>query len=263
MFEYDPANPLNLETKYTVTVKDIAYTVQDKRIGAYLVLPENSAPSPAILYVHWYESHAATSNRTQFLGEAIQLAQDSGIVSLLVETIWSNPRWYWEGRSLETDYDDTCYQMIALRRALDVLEAQPQVNRQRIAYVGHDFGAMYGALIAAVDRRPKAYVLIAGASDFNKWMLYNVQDDHPGLDHYKEKMAALAPSKFIAQAAAPILFQFGDDDFYTPQEDIDAFYNAAVDPKILKIYPGGHAMIAPAIQTDRIAFLKEHLFAKT
>lgn len=50
---------------------------------------------------------------------------------------------------------------IEVRRALDLLLAQPQVNRKRIGFVGHDYGAMYGALVAGVEKRVKAYVLIA------------------------------------------------------------------------------------------------------
>ena len=46
-----------------------------------------------------------------------------------------------------------------LRRALDVLLAQPGVDPKRIAYVGHDFGAMYGAVLAGVDRRVSVWAL--------------------------------------------------------------------------------------------------------
>ena len=103
----------------------------------------------------------------------------------------------------------------------------------RVAYVGHDFGAMYGALLSAVDHRAKAYVFIAGASDFNNWMLFGVDDSTPGLADYQgENGNALAPTRFVAQTApAAILFQFGSQDFYTPEADFLAFYDATSDPK--------------------------------
>jgi dienelactone hydrolase len=150
-------------------------------------------------------------------------------------------------------------QVIELRRALDVLLAQPQIDSERVAYVGHDFGAMYGSLLAGVDHRATAFVMIAGASDFNNWMLFGVPEDQAGLDEYKAHMAELAPTRFIGHAGAPVLFQFGTIDFYTPREDIDAFYAAAAEPKQLELYQSGHAMNLREIQDDRLAFLREQL----
>lgn len=267
LFAYDQSAPLDItevsaEARGGVTVTDIAYPspVTGKPIGAYRVIPPGVHPFPAILYVHWYEPSSPTSNRTQFLDEAVGMAQHYGVESLLVETMWSSPDWYRRGRSLDTDYDDAIRQVIELRRGLDVLLAQPNIDPTRIAYVGHDFGAMYGALLSAVEDRAKAYVFIAGASNFNQWMLFGMPLDQPGLDDYKARMDALAPARFVAQTApAAIQFQFGSRDFYTPQEDYLAFYNAASDPKELHIYDAEHAMDADVIRADRVAFLVAQL----
>jgi hypothetical protein len=51
-----------------------------------------------------------------------------------------------------------------LRRAIDVLVSLDEVDPDRIVYVGHDFGAMYGAVVVSVDRRPKGLIFIAGAT---------------------------------------------------------------------------------------------------
>lgn len=266
MFDYDANAPLDLEIVGTemrgnVTIQDVTYTspVDGEAITAYLIVPPGEGPFPAVLFVHWYESTSPLSNRTQFVDEAVALAETYGVISLLPETMWSDPDWYQQGRSLDTDYADAFHQVIELRRGLDVLLSQPGVDTSRVAYVGHDFGAMYGSLLAGVDHRASAYVLIAGASDFNQWMLFGVPDDQPGLDAYKAQMAELAPSRFIAHAGAPVLFQFGTEDFYTPQSDIDAFVAGAVEPKTVKLYPTEHAMDLPEIRDDRRAFLVEHL----
>lgn len=267
MFDYDQSAPLAVEivgteTRGDVTIQDITYPspVSGDPISAYLVVPPGEGPFPGVLFVHWYESSSPTSNRTQFVEEAVSLAQEKGVVSLLVSTMWSEPTWYQEGRTLDSDYDDALHQVIELRRGLDVLLAQPGVDAERIAYVGHDFGGMYGSLLAGVDHRPKAFVIIAAASDFNKWMLFGVDETAAGVDEYKAHMAELAPSRFIAQAApAPILFQFGTEDFYTPQDDYEAFFAAAAEPKTLKTYKTEHAMDLPEIRADRDAFLAEQL----
>ena len=267
MFDYDPSAPLNLienecQQDGAVLVKDVTYSspVTGKPIAAYLVTPADADHAPAILYVHWYESHSETSNRTQFLAEAKQLARDHGVISLLPETMWSDVNWYRQGRTLDSDYEDAIRQVIELRRGLDVLYSLPEVDPQRVAFVGHDFGAMYGTLAGAADQRPAAYVLIAGASNFNNWMLFGIQPDHPGLDEYKAKMEPLAPARFVSQLSpAPVLLQMGTDDFYTPVEDIEIYENAAAEPKITKRYHSDHPMLLPEIQADRLAFLREKL----
>lgn len=266
MFDYDANSPLNVETILTekrgrVMVKEITYPspITGKPIGAYLVLPEGEGTFPGILYVHWYEPHADNSNRTQFLEEAVSMAETDGIVGLLVETMWSDVEWYMKGRTLESDYEDAIRQVVELRRGLDVLLSLPQVDSERIAYVGHDFGAMYGSLMGGADKRPDVYVMIAGAANFNKWMLFGIPEDRKGLDDYKAKMEELAPSRFINQIDAPILFQFGTEDFYTPAGDIETFYAAAVEPKAIKRYKTEHAMALDEIRQDRLAFLRQQL----
>src|SRR5262249_7428311 len=155
------------EMRSDVTIKDITYPspVDGDEISAYLVVPPGAPPFAGIVYVHWYERSSPDSNRTQFLDEAVTLAQENGVISILPETMWSDPDWYTDGRTLDSDFGDSIKQVIDLRRALDVLMAQPGIDPDRVAFVGHDFGAMYGSILAGVDHRPSAYVLIAGASD--------------------------------------------------------------------------------------------------
>ncbi len=267
MFNYDQSMPLDVtetatEMRGDVTVKTISYSspVTSKPIGAYLVVPAGDGPFAAIEYVHWYDPAEPTSNKTEFLDEAVMMAQKYGVESILVDTMWSDPDWYGKGRTLDSDYDDAIRQVIELRHGLDVLLAQPNVDAERVAYVGHDFGAMYGTLLSAVDSRAKAYVFIAGASDFNNWMLFGVDDNTPGLADYKAKMETIAPIKLIPLTSpAAIYFQYGTQDQYTNQPEIDAFLAAANEPKDIKMYRSDHAMGSAAIQTDRVNYLVDHL----
>ncbi|HBY63947.1 MAG TPA: hypothetical protein DEH78_29330, partial [Solibacterales bacterium] len=138
----------------------------------YLIRPAaRPEKGPGILYVHWYEPEKPTSNRTQFVEEAAELAR-KGAVSLLVETMWSEPKWFAQ-RKRENDFAISVQQVKELRRALDLLTAQPDVDPRRIAYVGHDFGAMYGAVLASLEgKRIHAWALQAGTTRFSDWFLY-------------------------------------------------------------------------------------------
>ncbi len=266
MFDYDQSVPLNVqivssEVRGAVTIQDITYPspVTQKPIAAYLVVPPGAGSFPAIIYVHWYEPQAKNSDRTEFLDEAVMMAQIYGVESILVSTMWSDKAWYNSGRSLDTDYDDAIRQVIELRRGIDVLLAQPQVDASHLAYVGHDFGAMYGELLSGVDHRAQAYVFMAGAANFNEWMLFGVPATRPGLAEYKAKMDTLAPVRFVAQAApAAILFQFGTRDQYTSQADVAAFAAAAPSSQSQQ-YAVGHPMDTDAVRADRLAFLVDQL----
>jgi hypothetical protein len=134
------------------------------RRAAEIIRPENDVRGAAILYVHWLESDAPDSNRTQFIGEAEVMAK-RGAVALLIETMWSERDWFIK-RTQADDYENSRRQVIELRQALDLLLAQPGVDANRVAYVGHDFGAMYGVVLGSVDPRATCYVLMAGTPLF-------------------------------------------------------------------------------------------------
>ena len=166
LFEYNSGASLDVRTVSTdmrvnVQIRDITFAnASGGRTAAYLVSPEKPGHSAGVLFVHWYEPESKDSNRTQFLEQAVELAS-SGTVSLLIATMWSQPDWFAK-RTRSDDFANSVKQVKELRRALDVLLATPGVDRRCIAYVGHDFGAMYGAVLAGVDRRVKAWALQSG-----------------------------------------------------------------------------------------------------
>src|SRR4051794_10949579 len=83
-----------VEREGGVTVRDITFaSLTGSRTPAYLVTPAGKGPHPGILYVHWYEPPDPTSNRTEYLEEAVTLAR-SGVVSLLPATMWSDFKWF-------------------------------------------------------------------------------------------------------------------------------------------------------------------------
>ena len=56
-------------------MEDISFrTLLGGRTAAYRVLPPGTNRTAGALFVHWYDSESMTSNRTQFLNEAVELA---------------------------------------------------------------------------------------------------------------------------------------------------------------------------------------------
>ena len=227
------------------------------RRAAYVVRPEGQGPFAAILYVHWYEPWALTSNRRQFLAEAKRSAQ-RGAISLLVETMWSDDDWFYK-RTQADDRENSIRQVVELRRGMDLLLMQPGVDARRLAYVGHDFGALYGVLMASIDPRPACYVLMAGTSRLSDWYLYYPSLEGEARESYVRQMEEFDPITHVSKLApAPLLFQFGQDDPHVPQERAQAFYAAADNPKEMRWYAAQHELNELATN-EREAWLSQRL----
>lgn len=246
-----------------VSVQQLTYAQLDgTRNAATLVAPATaSAGRPAVLFLHWYGPPHATSNRTQYLPEAIELA-GSGVVSLLVDTPWSKERWF-ATRDSAKDYEFTVQMTKNVTRALDVLLAQPALDTSRVAVVGHDFGAMWGALAVAGDPRVTHFIYAAGTRSFTDWYLYTPRREGADREAFVAKLAPLDPILYLPKIAPrPVLLQFGTRDEHVTNDAAKAQADAAKEPKTVKIYENaGHELTYQA-RVDRLAWLQEHFRIK-
>lgn len=244
----------------SVTVRQLTYALPDgTRNAATLVAPatNTSGGRPAILFLHWYEPPRPTSNRTEFLAEAIDLAA-SGVVSLLVDTPWAVEGWF-PKRDASHDYEFTIEMTRNVRRALDVLLAQPGIDKTRVALVGHDFGAMWGARAAAEDPRITHLVYMAGTRSFSDWYLFTPKKEGADRDAFIAKMAPLDPIAALARVSPrPVLLQFGTKDQFVKNEAAAAMADAVAGPKTMKTYDFEHELTYQA-RLDRLAWLREQL----
>lgn len=250
------------ETRDGVTVEDITFMGSRREpVEAYVVRPsEGRGPFAGVLFVHWFSPPHPNSNRTQFLEEARSLAR-RGAVSLLVSTFWSDPARY-RARRWQDDFQNSLGQARDLRLALDVLLSRPGVDAERVAFVGHDYGAMFGALLSGADARPKAYALIAGAARFPDWYLYGSASGVPTgeeLEGFRKQFVPLDPVGAVRLSKAAFFFQYGEEDRFTPRDNFVELYLAAPSPKRLATYASGHAMDSEAIRRDRSEWLAERL----
>ena len=262
LFTYDTRAPFKLkevsvEKREGATVRDIAFVAAPDRepVKAYLIVPHGAGPFAGVLWVHWL-GEPKTTNRTQFLNEAVSLAS-KGVVSLLVDAMWSTPKWY-GSRVPEQDYENSLRQVIALRRAMDLLVSQPQVDKARIGFVGHDYGAMYGMLAAGVEPRAKTYVYIAAAPSLSDWAFFGRQPLSKA--DYLRQNAVLEPSDYLRQVKnASTLFQFGKTDEYIAHASTSVLFGAAQPPKERRFYEADHSMKNPKAAEEREAWLLKEL----
>jgi fermentation-respiration switch protein FrsA (DUF1100 family) len=127
------------------------------------------------------------------------------------------------------------------------------------AYVGHDFGAMYGAVLAGVDGRPRAWALQAGTTSLSLWYLLGTKLEGLERQAVIERLAPLDPVEYIAKAApAAVLLQFGRKDPYVPEPRAQEVFDRASEPKTILWYDAGHGLNEQAI-TDRQVWLRKAL----
>lgn len=262
-FDYDATRPLGLEERGReeragAIVRDVTFA--DGSGGpaeAFLVEPVaagSPTPRPGVLFAHWFETELP-GDRREFLDDAVELAGD-GVVSLLPQL-----RFPWAGDPTDAAHDVAAVvdDVILLRRGLDLLVREARAEPGRLAFAGHDFGGMHGAALAAVDRRPLGYVLMAPVPRYADWFLpfWEIAGDR---HDYLRAMSVVDPIRFVAATApARLLFQFAHNDFFVAGMTGLELSRAASEPKELKAYETEHAMDHADVRADRLAFLREVL----
>lgn len=251
-FTIDRTRPATFADR-DVRVREIAFTDADGRAtDATLISPGAPGRHPGVLFVHWYGPEHTNSNRTQYVPDALALAR-RGIVSLLVDTPWSEPTWF-RRRDPAKDADFSTLMVRRLRRALDVLASTDSVDPSRLALVGHDFGAMYGSIVAGLEPRVTALVFTAGTAKFADWWILGRKLDADARAVVYAEHSPFDPVVHLARIKAPTLLQFATKDPFVSQESAQSLIDAAAGPKESKFYETGHEMSHEAL-VDRVAWL--------
>lgn len=269
MFDYDQKAPLEIremivEERDGAHVRDISYTsAGGVRVTAYLVTPQGEVSSAGIIFLHGGEQ-----DRSDFLKEALLLAK-TGAVSLLIDepSVRQMPRF----TESEADRDRFIQTIINVRRGVDLLTSRHEVDAERIGYVGLSFGAWMGGVLAGLEKRIKAYVLIAGTPSMTGiWR----SSQHPfvqavrrsltkeQLDKYIEVTSTLDAIHYIGRAApSALFFQFARRDEVISADAALQFSGAASEPKLTRWYDAGHQdiFIKSEALGDRAAWLSRQI----
>jgi dienelactone hydrolase len=246
------------------------------RVPAYLLIPPGGGPFPAIIWGHWLKKGSPLANKDEFLEEAVVLAR-SGVVSLLIDAPQARNEWV-EAKSdsgpLEAAKQQSeagVHQVTDLRRGIDLLYGRPDVDRKRIAYVGHSWDAHVGAILAGVETRITAYVLMASgyadeeeafASKDPQTIAHIKQVGEDNVREYFREYAWDDPVYFLGHTDRESIFlQFASGDPISKaaaQKYLDRFSSK---DKKMEFYDAPHALNAAA-RLDRDRWLQKYLAIK-
>ena len=263
LFAYDAKAPLAVQevalarSADGIATRDITFKpLPDAApVRAYVVRPPCKKGCAGVLWVHWL-GEPKTTNRDEFLAEAQALAHQ-GVVSVLVDAMWSAPEWY-EKRDPEKDYDNSRRQVIALRRALDLLAAEPGVDRARLALVGHDYGGMYGMIAAGSDKRMKTCVFVATTASLAHWA-FLARQPASKVDYIRRNAVFELTDYLHALGDTSVLYQFANRDAYVSRADTSVLLAAVPGRKERRFYDAEHDMKVEQAATDRAAWLTKEL----
>ncbi len=276
LFDYDSKAPIDVQDKIVaeregVVVHDITYASPvSGRVPAYLVVPKSAGPFVPILFGHW-----GGGGRTEFLAEAERYAR-MGAICLLPAYPWTRPvewrRSVFRFDKPEEDRQTYIQAVIDMRRGIDLLLQRKDVDRTRLGYVGHSYGAQWGAILTAVDRRIKAAVLVAGVPDTDCILMGSEDPDIVALrkslpagqlEAYLKAQSALSAVNYVPRSApASLLFQFSAFEPNFDRAAMERYYAAASQPKRVLWYDTGHEVLDAQAIADRASFLAAQLGLK-
>ncbi len=269
-FVYDAGHPLNVtETGRTqvdgITQIELSFdSPKGGRVPATLMVPPGEGPFPALVYQHGFPS-----TRQPVLPWAREYAK-KGVVAIAIDAPWARPDR--SGRSYpltfsQIDAEEQVQLMMDLRRAVDLLVARPEVDPEQMVYVGVSYGGAMGGLLAGVERRLKAYVLVVGDGGLVEHF-FGLEDVLFGQDAmgdaraqraWYEAMRPVEPLSFVALGApAALLFQNGRTDVAVPAPDALRYQRQGSQPKTVLWYPTGHNR-TPEMQADQETWLRQFI----
>jgi dienelactone hydrolase len=245
------------DTPGQVTVETVLVPVPGGvPVPAYLVRPAGALPmhsQAGILFLHWLgQIH---SDRTEFLAEATELASQ-GAVSLLPEGKFP---WQIAPAGKWRDVTSVEAQLSSFRHALTWLISRRYVDPGRVAVVGHDYGAMYGALLANSDRRVHTAVLATPDATWGHWFVkYWLGFTGDRATRYDAFFAKLQPVHHVARLGSHELFQWAGQDIFINSHVRSEFAHHAPKAKV-DLYPTSDHQLTDGAQADRDAFLTDQL----
>jgi dienelactone hydrolase len=260
VFAYDSSAPLDYSDRgrinkdsYPIAIHDVSFQSGGKKVEAYLLVPRGAKKRPAVVFVH-----GSGGDRSELLGQAAALAARN-VVTLTItapsHSVTSTPSTV-NGLLAQAKLL-TVNDVVAVRRAVDLLQTLPQVDSNRIGYVGWSAGARLGAVVAAAEPRIKALVLVSAGADPLAAFVASAPKASRG--RVRRVLGSVDPLRYIARAKpGSLLLEDGSRDEVVPRPALENVIAAAPKGTKVRWYDAPHALNRKAY-SDAFAWLAQKL----
>jgi dipeptidyl aminopeptidase/acylaminoacyl peptidase len=259
---YDDKKPLRVRVEAENT-GSTDFTFQSPRGGdaeATIVLPPNGEgnPYPVAVYLHPYRFSRSFHYREAFdiaeQGVAVLLLNGAQAREDLPQTDLLDPV-----HSADAFRSYVRHDLVDLRRALDYLERRKDIDNDRVAVVGQEYGALPVAGLAAVDDRVDVLILSAVPAEPSKYWAKEFVPQET-YESFHELLRDFDPIRLLGSIDAEVLIQNPRRDDDWPLREYERLAEEA-DGAEVRWYPDyGHNM-GPDADQDRVRWLVETLKA--
>ena len=251
VFAYDESVPTEVRDAgrvnrdYPIEVRDVSFAVPGGRAEGFLIVPPGDDPKPGVVYLH-----GQGGDRSEMLVPATWLsARGAVVLALSAPSGAAEPTRETGAEALQRERDLVVGDVVAARRALDVLAERPDVDEERLGFVGYSAGARTGAILAGVEPRLSALVLMsAGAAPVEDYVEAAPEELK---EEVERVLGEIDPLRYAAvEGDRAVLLQIGRKDEVVPPAGLQAVEDAMVGAEVRR-YDAGHAL-------NDVAF-REHL----
>jgi len=222
---------------YPIALDDVSFQSDGRTVDAYLLRPPGTQRRPAVVIVP-----GAGGDRRQLLPEAAWLAA-RGIVTLTLtppsSLVTTQPR---TAKGLLAQARDiTVADVVAVRRAVDLLSTLPTVDGSRVGYLGWSLGAKTGTFVAAEEPRVKSLVLLSAGAD--ALSAFEKQAPASLRPQVKTVLGSVDPIRYVAWAKpGSLLLEDGTRDQVVPHAALLRIANAAPKGTTVRWFAAPHEL---------------------
>jgi dienelactone hydrolase len=154
---------------------------------------------------------------------------------------------------------------VALLKAVTFLEAQPQVDKERIGMAGSSWGGFYTTLMTGIDPRIKASACLFGTGNLQMgnmwWDAYGRSAQFKPIlrEHWRK---TLDPAWRLPRCKTPIAWFTATNDWFFWMPSMMRTYEMAGGPKSLTLVPNWDHALPGEIVDQAFCWLEAHLKGK-
>jgi dienelactone hydrolase len=235
-----------------VEVEELSLSAGSTPVPAYAVAAPRERERSAAVYVH-----GQGGDRQELLEHARWLAARGAVaVTITAPSSGIPPETVVGVEALERERELARLDVAAVSAAVDYLARRPDVDPDRIGYVGYSAGARLGALVAGSEPRIRAYVLMSGGAD--PVSTYVAQAPPEFRADVQRVLGDIDPLEAIARSKAAFLIQNGRRDGVVPRRALDHLASAAPAGADVRWYDADHAL-GDAAYRDQLEWLEREL----
>lgn len=270
-YDYDTHFPFQVEVsegddKGTGILHEVCFeSAHDQDVPALYARPKGSGPFPGLVFLH-----GRGGSKKDILDVAPVLC-GAGYAGIAIDCQYHgdrNPR----KKNIYSEFphsnrDAMIQTVVDGRRAVDFLQGRPEIDPERIGLVGGSMGGIIGTVLAAVEPRIKASVLLVAGGNWEMLAEKSMHGDAKALRRKKadakefaKVMASVDPINLVDLISPrPVLFQLGSKDEVVPAETGRILVEAAREPKEVDWYDTGHGLPLDRVVPRVIAWLDDKL----